>query len=109
MDRLAEGDGFCPGIFISRIGSGKTVIKSGASREIATQHDTLAFERESAGAWDEVPYIVIKGICDDAGGHKNKVWQDFAAATAASAAKAILGRYAVRDGIEPQIDGMIAC
>ncbi len=28
---------------------------------------------EGAGVWDEVPYIVIKGICDYADSHKNKV------------------------------------
>ncbi|PTD01267.1 hypothetical protein FCULG_00012945 [Fusarium culmorum] len=49
-------------------------------------------------AWDEVPCIVVKGICDYADSHKNKAWQDFAAATAAAVARAILGQYAADDG-----------
>lgn len=96
---LPQGGDFSPEIFIGRIGSGNTVIKSGEDRDrIATEHNLIAFEMEGAGAWDEVPCIVVKGICDYADSHKNKAWQDFAAATAASVAKAILGRYAVHDG-----------
>ncbi|KAI6747500.1 hypothetical protein HG530_015880 [Fusarium avenaceum] len=96
---LAQGRAFSPEIFIGRVGSGNTVIKSGEDRDrIATEYSLIAFEIEGAGAWDEVPYIVIKGICDYTDSHKNKVWQDFAAATAVSIAKAILGRYAVHDG-----------
>ena len=66
-------------------------MKSGADR------DRIAFEMEGAGAWDQIPCIVMKGICDYGDSHKNKGWQAFAAATAASVAKAILGRYAVSD------------
>jgi hypothetical protein len=96
---LIEGGNFSPEIFIGRIGSGNTVMKSGEGRDrIAARHDLIAFEMEGAGAWDEVPCVVAKGICDYADSHKNKAWQDFAAATAASVAKAILGRYAVHDG-----------
>ncbi|KAI8670399.1 CCHC-type domain-containing protein [Fusarium keratoplasticum] len=74
-------------------------MKSGEDRDrIAVKHDLIAFEMEGAGAWDEVPCVVVKGICDYADSHKNKAWQEFAAATAASVAKAILGRYAVHDG-----------
>lgn len=71
-------------------------MKSGADRDrIAAQYDLIAFEMEGAGAWDQVPCIVVKGICDYGDNHKNKGWQAFAAATAASVAKAMLGRYAV--------------
>ncbi|QPC63184.1 hypothetical protein HYE67_005415 [Fusarium culmorum] len=100
-ERLEEdvpGGGFRPKVFIGRIGSGNTVMKSGADRDqIAAQHNLIAFEMEGAGAWDEVPCIVVKGICDYADGHKNKVWQDFAAATAAAVTKAILGQYTAHD------------
>lgn len=40
-----------------------------------------------------MPCIVVKGMCDYADSHKHKGWQYFAAATAASASKAILERY----------------
>jgi hypothetical protein len=101
FEELVQGGAIRPKIFIGRIGSGNTVLKSGEDRDqIAARHDLIAFEMEGAGAWDEVPCIVVKGICDYADSHKNKAWQDFAAATAASVAKAILGlgRYTVHDG-----------
>jgi nucleoside phosphorylase len=94
----AIDQGFRPEIHIGRIGSGNTVMKSGHDRDrIATEHNLIAFEMEGAGAWDEVPCIIVKGICDYADSHKNDVWQDFAAATAASLTKAILGRYTAND------------
>ncbi|KAH7302946.1 hypothetical protein B0I35DRAFT_341256, partial [Stachybotrys elegans] len=66
-------------------------MKSGEDRDrIAAEHDLTAFEMEGAGAWDEVPCIVIKGICGYADSHKDKAWQGFAAAVAASVAKVIL-------------------
>ncbi|KAH6896664.1 hypothetical protein B0T10DRAFT_602101 [Thelonectria olida] len=83
-----------PSVFVGRIGSGDTVLKSGEDRDrIAKDHNILAFEMEGAGAWDEIPCIVVKGVCDYADSHKNKDWQDFAAAAAASVAKALLERY----------------
>ncbi|KAL6794164.1 ankyrin repeat-containing domain protein [Trichoderma sp. SZMC 28012] len=88
----------CPDIFIGRVASADTVMKSGDHRDqIAKQYDIIAFEMEGAGLWDECPCIVIKGICDYADSHKNKIWQPFAAATAAAAVKAMLARYAISD------------
>ncbi|KAI6777614.1 uncharacterized protein J7T54_004001 [Emericellopsis cladophorae] len=74
-------------------------MKSGEERDrIAAKQNLIDFEMEGAGAWAEVPCIVVKVVCDYADSHKDKAWQDFAAATAASVAKAILGRYAAHDG-----------
>ncbi|KAF4494313.1 hypothetical protein FAGAP_9567 [Fusarium agapanthi] len=88
---LPEGADFAPEIFIGRLGSGNTVMKSGLDRDrTAARHNLIAFEMEGAGIGEEVPCIVVKGICDYADSHKNKTWQNFAAATAASVAKAIL-------------------
>ncbi|KAI1063108.1 hypothetical protein LB507_005614 [Fusarium sp. FIESC RH6] len=100
--RLTQGSGetFTPEIFIGRIGSGNTVMKSGEDRDrIAAAQNLIAFEMEGAcvGTWNQVQCIVVKGICDYADSHKNKGWQDFAAATAASVMKAILGRYSLPD------------
>jgi nucleoside phosphorylase len=87
-----------PTIHIGRIASGDTVMKSGEDRDrIAKQDGVIAFEMEGAGVWDEVPCIVVKGICDYADCHKNKRWQDFAAATAGAAMKALLERYIQTD------------
>ncbi|KAI1149358.1 purine and uridine phosphorylase [Nemania diffusa] len=97
---LDLGDMQCPDIFIGRMASGDTVLKSGTHRDqLAEQLDVIAFEMEGAGVWDELPCIVIKGVCDYADSHKNKKWQPFAAATAASVMKAALGRYTLTDDL----------
>ncbi|KAI1844190.1 hypothetical protein JX266_009674 [Neoarthrinium moseri] len=87
-----------PAVHIGAIASGDTVFKSGMHRDrIAKQENVIAFEMEGAGVWDEVPCIVVKGVCDYADCHKHKDWQNFSAATAAAAAKAVLGRYTQTD------------
>jgi hypothetical protein len=43
------------------------------------------------GLVDAFPCLVIRGICDYADSHKNKIWQPYAAATAAAYAKELLG------------------
>ncbi|KAF4448411.1 phosphorylase superfamily protein [Fusarium austroafricanum] len=87
-----------PAIFVGVVGSGDAVMKSGGDRDkIAAEHEIIAFETEGAGLWDELPCIVVKGVCDYADSHKNKTWQPYAAATAAAAVKALLGRYIQTD------------
>ncbi|KAJ2897763.1 hypothetical protein MKZ38_004386 [Zalerion maritima] len=88
-----------PVVHIGAVASGDTVMKSAADRDsLSRGADVIAFEMEGAGVWDEVPCIVVKGVCDYADSHKHKGWQNFAAATAASASKAILERYIQTDG-----------
>jgi nucleoside phosphorylase len=75
------------------IASGNQVIKDAAFRdEINTRlgGKVLCFEMEAAGLMNDFPCIVIRGICDYADSHKNKVWQEHAAAVAAAFAKALL-------------------
>jgi len=80
-----------PVVHFGLIASGDTVMKSGKRRdEIAKNLNVIAFEMEGAGVWDNLPCIVIKGVCDYADSHKNKKWQNYAAATAASCMKAFL-------------------
>jgi nucleoside phosphorylase len=50
----------------------------------------LAYEMETAGIIDQHPCLAIRGVCDYADGHKNKLWQRYAAATAAAYAKFLL-------------------
>ncbi|KAK1671056.1 pfs domain-containing protein [Colletotrichum godetiae] len=69
------------------------------SRTYSLRYDLVAFEMEAAGAWDEVPCVVVKGVCDYADSHKNKKWQTFAAATAASSMKALLELYIQTDAL----------
>lgn len=78
-------------VLVGRVGSADIVLKAGLERDrIAREHNLIAFEMEGAGLWDEIPCIVIKAVCDYADSHKNKKWQHFAAATAASTTKALL-------------------
>lgn len=87
-----------PSIFIGRFGSSDRVLKSGEDRDqIAKRYRILAFEMEGAGAWDEVPCIIVKGFSNYADSHKNISWQDFAAATAASVTKGLVERYTQTD------------
>lgn len=99
LEREGRGnEAQAPAIFIGNIGSGDMVVKSGENRdEFAKSHNLIAFEMEAAGVWDGLSCLVIKGICDYADSHKNKVWQHFAAATAASVTKAVLERYTQTD------------
>lgn len=64
------------------IASGNQVIKDGKTRErLSQEYGALCFEMEAAGLHD-FPCLIIRGICDYADSHKNKVWQEYAAATA---------------------------
>jgi nucleoside phosphorylase len=64
---------------------------------------------EGAGLWDEIPTVVIKGICDYSDSHKNKLWQPYAAATAASVTKAVIQRYSLNDDIETALIPLGKC
>jgi nucleoside phosphorylase len=62
--------------------------KDGKARDdIAQRLSALCFEMEAAGMMDNLQYLPIRGICDDSDSHKNKEWQDCAAATAAAYAR----------------------
>jgi nucleoside phosphorylase len=84
-------DGFKPLVHIGTIASADTVLKSGLHRDsLAAKEGVIAFEMEAAGIWDILPCIVIKGVSDYADSHKNKIWQNYAASTAACCSKAFL-------------------
>ncbi|RKK59247.1 hypothetical protein BFJ69_g17327 [Fusarium oxysporum] len=86
-----SGTHLTPAIHFGLMASGDSVMKSGEDRDkIAEAGDSIAFEMEGAGVWDNFPCIVIKGACDYADSHKSKVWQRYAAATAAACTKAFL-------------------
>ncbi|CAG8408175.1 unnamed protein product [Penicillium salamii] len=80
-----------PKIFYGPIGSGNQVMKSAQRRDcLRAKHKILCFEMEAAGVMNLVPCLVIRGICDYADSHKNKAWQQYAAATAAAYARLLL-------------------
>lgn len=78
-----------PFIYYGTIASGNQVIKDAETRDILGK-DCLCFEMEAAGLMIDFPCLVIRGICDYADSHKNKRWQNYAAATAAAYAKELL-------------------
>ncbi|KAM0449365.1 hypothetical protein ACHAO4_007712 [Trichoderma viride] len=87
-----------PSVFIGRFGSNDQLLKSGEHRDwTARRYGVLAFEMEGAGVWDELPCIIVKGVCNYADSHMNNHWQNFAAATAASVAKSLVERYTKTD------------
>jgi nucleoside phosphorylase len=85
-------------IHFGRVASGNGVIKSGFHRDkLIASELVIGFEMEGAGTWDQLPTVIVKSVCDYADSHKNKGWQGYAAATAASCAKAILEEWEVSD------------
>lgn len=75
------------------IASGNQVIQDAAFRNKLNKDfngEVLCIEMAAAGLVNEFPCVVIRGICDYADSHKNKAWQEYAAATAAAYAKALL-------------------
>ncbi|KAE8364266.1 hypothetical protein BDV27DRAFT_157996 [Aspergillus caelatus] len=75
------------------IASGNQVIKDAAFRDRINARlggDVLCFEMEAAGLMNSFPCAVIRGIADYCDSHKNKDWQEHAAAVAAAFAKELL-------------------
>ncbi|EJT73965.1 hypothetical protein, variant [Gaeumannomyces tritici R3-111a-1] len=92
-DRLQGPNPPTPEVHFGLIASGDKVMKSARQRDkIIRDHNVVAFEMESAGVWDVIPCVVIKGVCDYADSHKAKSWQKRAAAAAAACMKAFLIR-----------------
>ncbi|OOQ86960.1 hypothetical protein PEBR_19341 [Penicillium brasilianum] len=80
-----------PEIHYGAIASGNQVMKHGRTRDqLAQELGVICFEMEAAGVMDSFPCLVIRGICDYSDSHKNKQWQEYAAATAAAYAKELL-------------------
>ncbi|KAL3455142.1 hypothetical protein BJX64DRAFT_295329 [Aspergillus heterothallicus] len=80
------------GVFFGTIASGNQVIKYGRTRDMINSalEGVLCFEMEAAGVVNLLPCLVVRGICDYADSHKNKVFQPFAASAAAAVAREIL-------------------
>jgi nucleoside phosphorylase len=57
---------------------------------LAREYGVLCFEMEAARLMNQLPCLVIRGICDYCDSHKNKQWQGYAAIIAAAYAKILL-------------------
>lgn len=96
-----------PNIHYGLIASGNQVMKNAKIRDkLSREHNVLCFEMEGAGIMNSFPCLIIRGICDYADSHKNKIWQNYAAATAAAYAKLLLSRLRNEDeGYESEPGG----
>lgn len=82
-----------PKIHYGVIASGNCVIKDRVRRRQIVEdvgEDCLCFEMEAAGLMDNMPCLVVRGICDYADHHKNDEWQRYAALAAAAFTKELL-------------------
>ncbi|KUL82145.1 hypothetical protein ZTR_10702 [Talaromyces verruculosus] len=97
-------------IHYGTIASGNQVMKDGVTRDriSAELGGVLCFEMEGAGLAGTFPSVVIGGICDYADSHKNKSWQLYAAATAASFANELLHIVPAEEIRKTNISGMIS-
>lgn len=97
-----------PVVFNGRIGSADQVMRHGGSRDrLKERLEVLAIEME-AGGLEDYRFIVIRGICDYADTHKNKKWQEYAAATAAACAKELLRHFPDAEQIRPSLQTQVS-
>jgi nucleoside phosphorylase len=94
------------------IASGNKVIKNAEFRNQLNKDlggDVLCIEMEAAGLMSNFPCVVIRGICDYADSHKNKDWQEHAAAVAAAFAKELLNIVTPEDvDVEPRAKELLS-
>ncbi|EWZ80549.1 hypothetical protein FOWG_15279 [Fusarium oxysporum f. sp. lycopersici MN25] len=78
-------------VWYGPIGSGDKLLKNAEKRNLLRdKYDIIGLEMEAAGTINRIPVGVIRGVCDYGDRHKNKGWQPYAAAMAASYARALL-------------------
>ncbi|KAL7948778.1 purine and uridine phosphorylase [Trichoderma barbatum] len=99
--RFQEKSG--PVIHYGLIASANQLMKDAVIRDkLSSEYDILCFEMEAGGLMNQFPCLVIRGICDYSDSHKNKVWQGYAAMTAAAYAKDLINRLCPTDIGAPQ-------
>jgi nucleoside phosphorylase len=80
-----------PEVHYGVIVSGNTLIKNVVERDrLGREIRAKCIEMEAAGLMTDFPCIVVRGICDYADAHKNDMWQEYAAITAAAFTKELL-------------------
>lgn len=96
-----------PQVHHGLIASGNQVIKDPQKRDsIAQRLGILCFEMEAAGLVDQLPCLVIRGICDYCDSHKQKQWQGYAALTAAAYTRVLLSVVPVDQGTSDQTQSL---
>ncbi|KAH8723099.1 nucleoside phosphorylase domain-containing protein [Phaeosphaeriaceae sp. PMI808] len=80
-----------PTIYHGLIALANQLMKDATVRDrLIVEKDVLCFEMEVAGLMNYFPSLVIRGVCDYSGSHKNKEWQGYAAMAAAAYTKDLL-------------------
>ncbi|KAH7460531.1 hypothetical protein FOMA001_g19547 [Fusarium oxysporum f. sp. matthiolae] len=78
-------------VWYGPIGSGDKLLKNAQKlNELRDRYGIIGLEMEAAGTMNRIPVGVIRGVCDYGDRRKNKDWQPYAAAMAASYARALL-------------------
>lgn len=91
LPRPKRPDGERTRVWYGPIGSGDKLMKNSQERDrLRDLYGIIGLEMEAAGMLSSLPVGVIRGVCDYGDNHKNKQWQPYAAAMAASYAKAVL-------------------
>lgn len=71
--------------------SGNGVVKNPRDRDHLRRYvDAICYEMEAAGIMDEIPCLVVRGVCDYADTHKQDGWHYYAAAVAAAYCRTVL-------------------
>jgi nucleoside phosphorylase len=80
-----------PEVHYGLIASGNQIIKDAITRDkLAQEFGVICFETGAASADSWTSCLVIRGISGYADSHRNRLWQPYAAATAAAYAKELL-------------------
>ncbi|KAF5857313.1 hypothetical protein ETB97_005962 [Aspergillus alliaceus] len=80
-------------VHYGNVASGNSVLKDAKMRDVYAQDpelNILCFEMEAAGPMNNIPCLVIRGICDYCDSHKNDEWHKYAALAAAAYARELL-------------------
>ncbi|KAK5997071.1 hypothetical protein PT974_02423 [Cladobotryum mycophilum] len=82
------------------VASGNQVIKGAIFRDRLNEDlggNVLCVEMGAAGLMNDFPCLIVRGICDYADSHRNKDWQEHAAAVATAFTKELLGNLSAYD------------
>jgi nucleoside phosphorylase len=93
VERLERRNHRIIGVHYGTIASGNSVLKDAIVRDAYAKDpemNILCFEMEAAGLMNNLPCLVIRGICDYCDSHKNDDWHKYAALTAAAYARELL-------------------
>ncbi|KAK6358398.1 hypothetical protein TWF730_007734 [Orbilia blumenaviensis] len=78
-------------IHYGTIASSNMLMENAVERDrYAKELGVICFEMEAAGLMNNLPCLVIRGICSYSDSHKNDEWNNYAALTAAAYAKELL-------------------